>query len=122
MYKPQTEKTSAYKMKAKFRQSAKWKNFRLEKLIEQNGKDYITQKALKKGWPLHHADLHTEHYQILEHDRFFALNKQTHDFIHWFYRYYEKDEKVIYRLLDVMKKMKELSTAPVELAQESMDD
>lgn len=121
-YKQTADKTPAAKMKSKFRNSEKWKNFRLEKLVEQNGKDYITQKALRKGWNLHHADLHPEHYQILEPDRFFALNTQTHDFIHWLYRYYEKDEKVLYRLKDIMERMKELTEAPIELAQPSFED
>lgn len=122
MYKPQTEKTSAYKMKAKFRQSAKWKNFRLEKAIEQEGKDFITGMPLRKNWNLHHADLHTEHYQILQKERFFALNSQTHDFVHWFFHYYKKNHNVIKNLAHVMETMEKLSEAPVELAQESMDD
>lgn len=121
-YKQSTEKTSAAKMKNKFRQSEKWKNFRFEKSIEQDGKDYLTKRPLRKGWNLHHADLHPEHYQILESDRFFALNPQTHDFIHWFYNYYKKDTQIIYRLQDIMERMKELSEAPVELAQPSLED
>lgn len=114
-YKQNTEKTSAAKMKTKFRSSEKWKNFRFEKSIEQNGKDYLTQKPLRKGWNLHHADLHPQNYQILEPDNFYCLNPQTHDFIHWLYKYYEKDFTILYRLDEIMRKMKKLSDAPVKL-------
>lgn len=120
--KTKTEKTAAAKMKERFRRSDKWINFRLEKYAEQNGKDQLTGKPLRKGFQCHHKDLHKENYQILEKENFCCVNPQSHDFIHWFYGYYKDDPNIMIRLLEIMAKMKELSEAPVQYAQESLED
>ena len=77
------------KDKTRFRATRRWQNFRKDMYSKANGKDAITGKPLRKGhWNLHHLDLDSANYEVLEEDRFLCLNNQTHDFLHWAYRYY----------------------------------
>ena len=51
-----------------------------------------------------------DHYQILKEERFRTLNSDSHDCIHFLYRYYKKDPFIIDRLrkiLDLMVKYNE---------------
>ena len=82
------------KDKTKFRATRRWQNFRSAMYSKANGKDEITGKPLRKGhWNLHHLDLDSANYEVLDEDRFLCLNNQTHDFLHWAYRYYRNDGK-----------------------------
>ncbi len=91
--------------KTKFRSSAKWKKFR-QFCKNRDRIDYITQKPLLKGFNLHHLDLDENHYQDLSDEtKFICLNKQTHEMIHWLYRYYQKDPSIIQRLEELLQKM-----------------
>lgn len=91
--------TEVQKKKRNFRQSKKWKDFRHRKNVEQNGIDPITKKKLCKGANLHHRNLSAEEYEnIGNNDDFVMLNHQTHEFLHWIYRYYEKDPDILVRI------------------------
>lgn len=104
-------KNYSQKDKAKFRATRRWQNFRKDMYDKANGKDAITGKPLRKGhWNLHHMDLDSAHYEVLEDDRFLCLNNQTHDFIHWAYRYYRNEgEAFIHNFEDALERMKELN-------------
>ena len=80
--------TKAAKDKRAFRQSSKWKNFRKKKYDDQGGKDFITMKPLTKCFHCHHGNLNADEYSNLEDDQnFIALNKSTHEMVHWCLRY-----------------------------------
>ena len=75
-----------------------------------NNKDCITNKPLRNRWNLHHLDLREENYTVLKEERFRPLNSDTHDCVHFLYRYYKKDPFIIDRLrtiLDLMVRMNE---------------
>lgn len=96
------------KDKRNFRNSKKWKETRHKKNVEQKGIDPITCKKLIKGCNCHHLDDRAENYEKCDDlERFVCLNKQTHDVIHFLYRYYQKDEAILDRMkyyLDLMVK------------------
>lgn len=59
---------------------------------------------------LHHKDLNPDHYKDLEDESHFVmLNKQTHEAVHWLWRYYEKDPEIITRLEKLLNEMKEIN-------------
>lgn len=93
------------KTKSKFRQTAKWKNFRT-RLKKEREVDEITLRPLLKGFQVHHLDMSEENYEKLEPERFSTLNRQTHQVVHWLFRYYEKDPGILFRLENIMEKMK----------------
>lgn len=95
--------------KKNFRNSKAWKTFRHNMNVKDKGKDYITGSRLLKGYELHHLDLNPEHYQNLDEENFVSVNKMTHTVIHWIYRYYEKDEKIMERIREVLDKMIEIN-------------
>lgn len=109
MYKRNGITTEKQKQKSQFRKTKIWNDFRQTMKEVQNGKDFITQGKLPKGWNLHHANLNPEYYQNLETSDFFCLGNQCHNFVHWLYRYYRKDKKVLKRLEVVLERMFELS-------------
>ena len=87
------------KKKRNFRSSKKWKLFRHKKNVEQKGLDPITKKKLCKGCNLHHRNLSEDDYENLDNeDDFVMLNKQTHDSLHWLYRYWKKDPEILDRI------------------------
>lgn len=96
-------------IKAKFRQTKTWKEFRQKMRDKQNGLDYITGKKLNKFWNLHHLDMSIENYEKLEEDNFICLNKQMHETIHTLFRYYKKDPTTLDRLKTVLDRMNELN-------------
>lgn len=96
-------------VKAQFRATKAWKEFRLRMFEKQNSLDFVTGKKLYKGWNLHHADMSTKNYDKLIEDNFFALNKATHDCIHFLFRYYQKDKTILDRVKQVLDKMVELN-------------
>jgi len=94
------------KDKTKFRQSAKWKKFKvyMKKLKKV---DCVTLFPLRKGHNLHHLDLNDEHYtDISDISHFEPLNRKTHETVHFLYSYYVKDEKIIDRLHDLLERMR----------------
>lgn len=98
----------AQRRKRNFRARKVWKLFKLRKKKECGGKDLITLSKLGKRWELHHEDLREENYEVLN-DNFLPCNNQTHEMIHWLYRYYVKDPEIIDRLKAEMEKMKAIN-------------
>ena len=96
-------------VKAKFRKTKEWKEFREKIFNKQDGKDIITGKKLYKGYNLHHCDMSAENYDKLIEENFVAVNKQTHETIHTLFRYYQKDPTVLDRLKTVLDRMNELN-------------
>ena len=92
--------------KAKFRQSAKWINYRSKRgMIDKV--DAITNRKLQKGWNLHHLAGNSDiPYDYIDDDRLFVcLNKSTHEVVHTLFRYYLKDKSVLDRLAVILEKM-----------------
>lgn len=99
--------TKAQKDKRSFRASTAWKQFRKRKYDIQGGKDWITLKSLTKCFHCHHGNLNVSEYQNLEDEgNFLALNKSTHDTLHWCLRYVKAyhSMEVIDRLYDEVKR------------------
>ena len=96
-------------VKAKFRQSKEWKEFRKIIFDKQDGKDIITGKKLYRGYNVHHLDMSAENYDKLIEENFIAVNKQTHEALHFLFRYYQKDTTVLDRLKTVLEKMNEVN-------------
>ena len=68
---------------------------------KQKGIDPITKHKLYKGWNLHHRHVtaDTDEYQdISNEEHYVCFNKQTHEFLHWLYRYWKKDPEILERL------------------------
>ena len=96
-------------VKAKFRQSKEWKEFRKRMFEKQGGKDTITGKKLCRGFNCHHLDMSAENYNQLIEENFVALNKQTHEALHFLFSYYQKDPTILDRFKEVLDKMNELN-------------
>ena len=98
------------KTKSKFRQSAKWKKFRIH-MKKKYKTDYVTGYPLRPGWNLHHMDLNKEHYEdITDEGHFRCLNKMMHEMVHNLYRYYVNDQNVINRLRQLLEVMRRLNS------------
>lgn len=95
--------------KSKFRQSKEWKEFRKRIFDKQDGKDIITGKKLYRGYNVHHLDISAENYDKLIEENFVALNKQTHEALHFLFRYYQKDTAILDKLKTVLDRMNELN-------------
>ena len=95
--------------KAKFRQTKEWKEFRKKIFDKQDGKDAITGKKLYKGYNVHHCDMSEANYDKLIEENFIALNKQTHETLHFLFRYYQKDPAILDRFKVVLDIMNELN-------------
>lgn len=93
------------KIKRNFRNTKAFKDHKAKKKKECGGIDKITNHKLRKGWSLHHEDLRDVNYKILN-DNFLPCNNLTHKFIHWLWRYYIVDEKIIDRIKEEMERMK----------------
>lgn len=92
--------------KQKFRRSTRWSNFRQKMRRRYNKQDALTHKSLLRDWNLHHLDMNDKHYMDLsKEDKFLPLNKDTHKFVHWFFRFYRHDPGIIQRLEAIMKLM-----------------
>lgn len=98
-----------YLERKRFRHSNAWKAFK-EKIRLKHSIDAITKEFLVKGWNLHHLDLNTRRYDILEPEKFACLNPKTHEVIHEVYKWYRKDKKVLERMKDILEKMEEYSS------------
>lgn len=95
--------------KAKFRQTKEWKEFRKKIFDKQDGKDAITGKKLYKGYNVHHLDMSEDNYDRLIEENFIAVNKNTHETLHFLFRYYKNDKGVLNRIKQVLEKMTELN-------------
>lgn len=92
--------------KRQFRRSKPWSNFRQRMRLRFDKKDYITGEDLLRDWNLHHLDMNDKHYTDLSKpDKFLPLNRETHKFVHWLFRFYRHDRDVLRRLKFVMDMM-----------------
>ena len=95
--------------KSKFRQTKEWKEFRQKIAEKQDKKDIITGKPLRKCYNCHHLDMSAENYDKLIEENFIAVNKQTHETLHFLFRYYQKDPAILDRLKTILDRMNELN-------------
>lgn len=80
------KETKTATLKAKFRSSKMWKDFRKKKMNEQDNHDLITGRKLYKGFNVHHAILTNDmdvYRDLSDSSHFIAVNKSTHEAIHW---------------------------------------
>ena len=96
-------------IKAKFRASKEWREFRKRIFDKQNGKDIITGKKLYRGYNVHHLDMSADNYDKLIEENFIAVNKNTHEALHFLFRYYKNDKDILNRIKQVLEKMTELN-------------
>lgn len=78
--------SSTAQLKAKFRTSKVWKDFRKVIMNLYDSKDPITGRKLYKGFNLHHRKLTNDmnvYRDISNPDMFRPLNKSTHEAVHW---------------------------------------
>lgn len=99
----------ASEKKVKLRATKEWKTFRIKIAEKQDKKDFITGKPLRKGYNCHHLDMSAENYDKLMEENFIALNKQTHDALHFLFRYYQTDRHILDSFKEVLDKMVELN-------------
>ena len=99
----------ASEKKAKLRATKEWKTFRTKVSEKQGKKDFITGKPLRKGYNCHHLDMSAENYDKLVEENFIAVNKQTHDALHFLFRYYKNDKDILEKFKEVLDKMVELN-------------
>ena len=97
--------TEDARIKAEFRKSLKWKRWRYEMVDYYGNKDALTNKPLHKGFNVHHLSMKVEEYTILSPERFRTLNSESHDCIHFLFRYYVKDPFIIDRLKLILEEM-----------------
>lgn len=101
--------TKAAKKKRDFRKTSKWKDFRM-KLKKERKVDEITLRPLYKGFQLHHKRMAEDTYDdITDESVYAALNRQTHEAVHWIFRYYQKDPEVLTRLKKLLDEMASLN-------------
>lgn len=101
--------TKQAKAKCKFRSSSKWKKLR-DKLKKQRKLDELTMKPLRAGWNLHHLDMSESHYEDISNESHFScLNRQSHECIHFLFRYYKDDHSILLRLKDILDRMERLN-------------
>lgn len=90
--------------KKAFRKTKAWREF--SKWLKAERKvDALTLAKLRKGSLSHHMDLNPDNYEVLDPDKFEALNMKSHDVVHFMYNYYKKDPAIIDRLKDILHKM-----------------
>ena len=107
--------------KKKFRRSSVWSRFRQKMRTRYHKKDFVTGKELTRTWNLHHLDMNDKNYTDLSNeDKFIPLNKDTHKFVHWFFRLYRHDPDIIKRLEAIMRLM--LVYNPPRRRHEAYDD
>lgn len=99
----------ASEKKSKFRQSKEWRAFRVKIAEKQDKKDIITGKPLRKGYNCHHLNMDADNYDKLIEENFIAVNKNTHETLHFLFRYYKNDKDVLDRIKQILDKMVELN-------------
>lgn len=94
--------------KKKVRDTAAWRQLRLDIADEHDNLCALTKKKLLKGWQNHHLDMSEENYDdFSDHSKFVPLNRAAHDLVHTLFRYYRKDPTILDRLKDILDKMSE---------------
>lgn len=104
------ERRKQNKVKQDFLRSLTWKRWRYTLVDYYSNMDALTNKPLRPRFNVHHLDMREEHYTVLKEERFRCLNSESHDTIHFLYRYYKKDPFILERLkniLDLMVKYNE---------------
>lgn len=102
--------TENQRRKRNFRKSKRWKQFKAVAKSACEGIDLVTGKKLYKGWQLHHFELDEKNYEKLDDvKKFLCCNRKTHEFLHWAYEYYKKDEDFITRFSAALKIMKDIN-------------
>ena len=96
-------------IKSKFRKTKEWREFRKIIFDKQEGKDAITGKKLYKCYNVHHLDMSADNYDKLIEENFIAVNKATHEALHFLFRYYKNDKDILNRIKQVLEKMTELN-------------
>lgn len=94
--------------KQKVRKSSAWRKFR-EHMRDTRRVDEVTLKPLRKNFNLHHMDFDVSHYDVFDENNFSCLNTNTHDVIHFLYRYYKKDKAILGRIQFILDRMAELN-------------
>lgn len=107
-------------LKAKFRRSVEWKNFRKRMADLYDNKDAITGKPLRKGWNLHHLDMSVENYQDLDEDKYIPLNRATHELIHTAFRYSYAIGKLTY-YVGIMDQLNKQESKKYDKIRKSVD-
>lgn len=98
------------RLKTKFRASKKWKEFRHLKYVEQKGKCPICNMKLGKTSNLHHKDLRAENYTDLSKpENFVFLCNTCHDFIHYKYKAFCREDFSFNSLQNIWKDMQEIN-------------
>ena len=96
-----------YKQRSEFRKSDVWHKLKAKCRLHTS-KDYITKEPLCRNWNLHHLDLNVQRYDNTNDiKRFMPLNPKTHEIIHWLYKWYKKDHRIIERIIYTLEKMEE---------------
>ena len=91
------------KIKAEFRKTDNWKNFR--KYIHDKYKvDYLTKRKLTKTWNCHHERFDPKLYTDLNEEFFLPLNNQQHDVLHVVISETIKDPTYLDRLCELVHK------------------
>lgn len=97
------------KEKAKFRKTKEWKEFREYMKAKYDNRDAITGDKLRKNWNLHHMDLNSNNYTILDENNFIPLNRGTHELLHRLYIWTAKKERTI-NMFNYIEKMRKLNS------------
>ena len=94
-------------LKAKFRSTSAWINFRKKCYEKSKGLDAVTLRKLPKRWENHHKDLNPSpsHYCNMDIKKFSCLSNQSHECIHYLYEVYRKDKNVLKRLKKILDDM-----------------
>ena len=75
------------KLRAKFRGSKAWADFKVKMKVKQHGVCAVSGTRLTKTANLHHKDLDIEHYTDISDDRNFVyLSNTAHEVVHWLFR------------------------------------
>ena len=107
-------KSEASKIKADFIKTLVWKRWRYTMVDWYNNQDQVTMKKLRKGFNVHHLDMHEENYTILKPELFRPLNKDSHECVHFLFRYYQKDKEILDRLKVILDEMCRLNCEEVK--------
>ena len=96
------------KVKAEFRKTEIWKNFR-KYMYSKYKTDYLTHRKLKKGSPLHHMRFSPEQYTDLDENFFLLISNASHDLIHQCVSETIKDPSFMERLTYIVNKHIEIN-------------
>ena len=96
------------KVKAEFRKTEIWKNFR-KYMYSKYKTDYLTHRKLKKGSPLHHMRFSPEQYTDLDEKFFLLISNASHDLIHQCVSETIKDPSFMERLTYIVNKHIEIN-------------